>query len=166
MTRIYGTAGADGKRFAYPLLLAAAADAWGWRALPRIERSQRGKPFFPDRPDRWFSISHSGGYALCALSGAGAVGVDIEGIRPRRAGLPEWCLSPAELSRFDGSWRDFYRFWTLKEAWCKREDIPLCPPARLVTPPPCPHKGYEGADWAAAVCCADSPPGEIVWVTL
>lgn len=162
MTVIYGTRGADGRTLDWPLLKLAVRECWGWTALPPVERSPRRKPCLPDWPDRWFSLSHSGGIALCALSFA-PVGVDVEVVRPRRAGLPAYVLSESELAGFDGSWEDFYRLWTLKESWCKREDIPLFPPRELPTPPPCPHKSYAGEDWRAAVCCADAPPQAILW---
>lgn len=164
MTTIYGTRGEDGRTLAWPLLAWAVRDRWGWRTLPLVERSPRGKPFFPGEAGRWFSLSHSGGIALCALSEDGPVGVDVELVRPRRAGLPAYVLSPAELARFDGGWEDFYRLWTLKESWCKREDAPLFPPRQVETPPPCPHGSWAGGDWRGAVCCSGPPPGEIRWV--
>ena len=111
MTVIYGAAGDDGRRLARPLLEEAVKLCWGWDALPPVQRSPRGKPLFQGLDDRWFSLSHSGGLALCALS-LRPVGVDVELIRPRRAGLPAYVLSPEELARFDGSWADFYRLWT------------------------------------------------------
>jgi hypothetical protein len=165
MTVIYGAAGEDGKKIAPALLGQAAKRTWGWGELPAIDRSPRGKPYFPDWPHRWFSISHSGGLALCALSDDGPVGVDIELVRPRRPGLPDYVMAPAERVAWDGTWADFSRVWTLKESWCKREDIPLYPPRNLVTPPPCPHQSYAGEGWRAAVCCSGGPPEEILWLT-
>lgn len=165
MTVIYGAAGDDGRRFAWQLLEAAVRLRWGWEALPPVERSPRGKPLFQGMDDRWFSLSHSGGMALCALSGH-PVGVDVELTRPRRAGLPAYALSPDELARFDGTWEDFYRLWTLKESWCKREDAPLFPPREVPAPPPCPHQSYAGEGWRAAVCCHDAPPEEIVFLDI
>ena len=163
MTVIYGTAGEDGRRLAWPLLEQAVRLHWGWTSLPLVERSPRGKPFFPGLTDRWFSLSHSGGTALCALSDA-PVGVDVELVCPRRAGMPLRVLSQGELAQFDGSWADFYRLWTLKESWCKREDSPLYPPQAVKFPPPCPHESYAGEDWRAAVCCHDSPPRSVIWL--
>lgn len=164
MTVIYGVRGQTGRALARPLLAWAARDCWGWEALPPVERSPRGKPCFSGLDGYWFSLSHSGGLALCALSDEGPVGVDAELVRPRRAGLPGYALSADELARFDGSWRDFYRMWTLKESWCKREDAPLFPPRAVETPPSCPHRSYAGEDWEGAVCCCGAPPGEIRWV--
>ena len=76
MTAVYGTRGEDGRTLAWPMLAWAVRDRWGWRTLPPVERSPRGKPFFPGEAGRWFSLSHSGGIALCALSEDGPVGVD------------------------------------------------------------------------------------------
>lgn len=163
MTIIYGVSGDDGRQLAWPLLSYAVRDAWGWKRLPPVERSPRGKPLFAGLDDRWFSLSHSGGLALCALSDF-PVGVDVELVRPRRPGLPAYALSEHELAAFDGSWEDFTRIWTLKESWCKREDAPLYPPREVVTPPPCPHRGYAGEGWRAAVCCDGEPPNAILWV--
>lgn len=163
MTAIYGAAGTDGRRLAWPLLEAAVRLHWGWPSLPPVDRSPRGKPLFPGREDRWFSLSHSGGLALCALSAA-SVGVDIEVVRPRRACLPQRLLSREELARCDGTWEDFYRLWTLKESWCKREDTPLYPPQRAAVPPDCPCKSYAGVGWRGAVCCHGAPPEDIIWL--
>ena len=164
MTALYGTEGVDGRLLAWSLLAWAIQDCWGWPSLPPVERSSRGKPSFSGVEDRWFSLSHSGGLALCALSDDGPVGVDVELVRPRRAGLPAYALSPGELARCDGSWEEFFRLWTLKESWCKREDAPLFPPRQLGTPPPCPHRSYAGAGWQGAICCSGTPPEEIRWV--
>lgn len=45
-------------------------------AVP-ISREERGKPFLRDRQDLFFNISHSGEYAVCAVS-EHPVGIDIE----------------------------------------------------------------------------------------
>ena len=52
MTVVYGVKGEDGRALDWPLLALAARECWGWAALPPVERSPRGKPYFPDRPDR------------------------------------------------------------------------------------------------------------------
>ncbi len=164
MTWLFGMQGEDGKRLSRPLLRRAAALAWGWRALPELARSGRGKPYFWHWPERWFSLSHSGGLTLCALSDDGPVGVDVEVERPRRPGLMAYALSPAEQAACRGDWGEFYRLWTLKESWCKREDSPLYPPREVVTPPPCPHRSYTGPGWRGAVCCSGTPPEDVLWM--
>ena len=164
MTWLFGMQGEDGKRLSRPLLRRAAALAWGWRALPELARSGRGKPYFRHWPEKWFSLSHSGGLTLCALSDDGPVGVDVEVERPRRPGLMAYALSPAEQAACRGDWGACYRLWTLKESWCKREDSPLYPPRKVVTPPPCPHRSYTGPGWRGAVCCSGTPPEDVLWM--
>jgi len=163
MTVIYGIRGEEGRTLSRPLLARAVRLAWGWEELPPMEVSRRGKPCFSTHPQNWFSLSHSGGIALCALSDAGPVGVDVELVRPHREGLPQYALSPEELADFDGSWEDFARLWTVKESWCKREDMPLFPP-RKAGAPDCPCRSYAGEDWRGAVCCSDEPPENIIWL--
>jgi len=76
-----------------------------------------GKPHAVGLPP--FSIAHAGAWVLCALSGAGAVGVDIEPLVPREA-LPRF------LGVFDRHERAAARsaraalaIWTTKEAALK-----------------------------------------------
>ena len=166
MTVIYGIRGEDGRALSRPLLAAAVRAAWGWNVMPGLKCSKRGKPEFDGAEGRWISLSHSGGYALCALSEDGPVGVDIEVVRPHRNGLPLYALNEKELAGFDGSWENFARIWTLKESWCKREDTPLFPPREVMTPPPCPHGSYAGEGWRAALCCCGEVPREILWLDL
>lgn len=164
MTVIYGIRGEDGRKLSRPLLARAVRLLWGWETLPPVAESPRGKPYFPDHPGKWFSLTHSGGIALCALSDAGPVGVDVEVVRPHREGLPRYAFSEEELAEFDGSWEDFARLWTRKESRCKRQDSPLFPPRRAEVPD-CPCKSYAGEDWRGAVCCSDEPPEDIFWLT-
>jgi hypothetical protein len=154
----------DGRKLSRPLLAVAVKERWGWEQVPEFHLSPRGKPEFEGVEGRWFSLSHSGGYALCALSEDGPVGVDIEVVRHHREGLPRYAMNEEELSEFDGSWAEFARVWTLKESWCKREDTPLFPPREVPTPPPCPHGWYEGENWRAAVCCSGPVPEKIRWL--
>ena len=95
------------------------------RGLPRdaaVERLPAGKPVLCGREDVFFSLSHSGRYALCAVSGS-AVGADVQEIRPARTGIarrfhPEeraWLESlPAEERN-----EALFRLWARKEAWVK-----------------------------------------------
>lgn len=164
MTVLFAIKGDDGRVLSRPLLAAAVREHWGWEEQPELERSPRGKPEFAGRPGCWMSLSHSGGYALCALSDDGPVGVDIELVRPHRENLPRYALSQTELEGFDGSWEEFTRLWTLKESRCKMEDSPLFPPRNVETPPPCPCAQFSGEGWRAAVCCCGTPPPEIRWL--
>lgn len=164
MTVVYGMHGEDGRELSRPLLAVAVKKLWGWEETPALVRSGRGKPEFSGRPEHWMSLSHSKGYALCALSDDGPVGVDIETVRPHRSALPRRIMTDDEFSAFDGTWEDFCRVWVLKESFCKMTDSPLLPPRKISTPPNCPHKIWEGDGWRAAVCCAGLPPAEIIWL--
>ena len=81
--------------------------------LPLISATEQGKPFFPTRPDIFFSLSHSGNFVLCALSDT-PVGIDIEKIRPLKPGIDERVRSQEERTCFD-----FFSSWVLKESFIK-----------------------------------------------
>lgn len=49
--------------------------------LPPLALTEQGKPYFPDVPAVHFSLSHTNGAVLAALSAA-PVGVDVERLRP------------------------------------------------------------------------------------
>ena len=164
MTVVYGTSGSNGRSLSRSLLAAAVKDLWGWEEVPPLERSPRGKPEFSGKPGHWLSLSHSKGYALCALSDEGPVGVDIEVVRPHRKNLPRYAMTAEEFSAFDGTWESFCRVWVLKESFCKMTDSPLFPPRKVSTPPNCPHKIWTGEGWQAAVCCTALPHPEIIWL--
>lgn len=150
---------------AQALLALALRDAWGWAETPPAARGVFGKPCFPDFPDRQFSLSHTAGLCLCALSDAGAVGTDIERVRPRRPGLPRYVMSEEELAAFDGTWEDFARIWTLKEAFVKLRGGSVFPPRKIPVPPPVPCRCYAGEGWRAALCAEGGElPEEIRWV--
>lgn len=154
-----------GRGDAYALLSALLLEERGLEELPAIARTQRGKPFFPDRPELAFSLSHSGDLALCAL-GKGQLGADIERVRPRREGLSAYALSQLELSWFQarGSrWEDFYTLWTLKEARVKCTGQGLSRPPREIAVPligPGEQTDFQGFSftalagegWRGAVC--------------
>ncbi|WP_394789535.1 4'-phosphopantetheinyl transferase family protein [Rhodoferax sp.] len=84
-----------------------------------------GAPVLLSHPDIHLSLSHSADWAACAVSDA-AVGVDIEAperLRDTRR-LASAVYSEAELRSAEGlgpisAEQQFYRIWTLKEAWLK-----------------------------------------------
>ena len=94
---------------AWRLLALALKQIYNMDELPRVEREAGGKPFFPERRDISFNISHSHGAVVCAVHDA-PVGVDIERLRraPRR--LAGEMTDP-----------EFFRRWTAKEASIKRD---------------------------------------------
>ncbi len=67
------------------LLAEALARERGLTGLPTIAAGANGKPFFPDRSDLQFNLSHSHSAAVCALHHL-PIGVDVERLRPAPGG--------------------------------------------------------------------------------
>lgn len=96
-----------------------------------LEIDALGRSSFPARPDLGMSISHSGEGIACAAA-TGAVGIDIEDLsRPRdflalaaQVHSSQQCLQLAAQAE-DARAESFYRWWTLKEAWLKRQGLGL-----------------------------------------
>lgn len=90
-----------------------------------------GKPAVDGGPE--FNLTHTGGLAALAISRDGALGLDIEALRPIEDGVARHHFSAAEyarLSRLDpGDWLGgFYRCWTRKEAVIKACGLGLSMP--------------------------------------
>lgn len=88
-------------------------------------RSAKGKPYLPDS-DIHFSLSHSGIWALLAVTTNGPIGVDIESIKVGRnlSAIAKHYYHPQELAHLESLTNEhrgdyFYRLWTLKEAFFK-----------------------------------------------
>ena len=158
-----------GEGDAYALLSALLVEAWGVEPLPEIARTREGKPYFPDRPDLQFSLSHSGSLSLCALADT-PVGADIELVRPRSLKLPRYALSDWEYEWYEsrGSrWEDFYTLWTLKEARVKctgeglfrrpvREvEVPLLEPGAELAREGFRFASLAGEGWRGGLCRRD-----------
>lgn len=97
---------------AYALLWMALRERYGWRQLPEMALTDRGKPYFPEHPEVHFNLSHTSGAALAGLSEC-PLGVDIEKIRP---------ISQRSMERIAGvdSAAEFFRSWVRREARVKR----------------------------------------------
>ena len=103
---------ANDSALARALLQYAFRESFGSDA-PAVEKTPQGKPFFPSRPDVYFSLSHSRSHVLCAF-GDFPVGTDIETFREVSARVPGRICSAEELGQFD-----FFELWTLKESYFK-----------------------------------------------
>ena len=64
-----------------------------------ISRNENGKPYFPALPNICFSISHSNGTVVCALSDGGEVGIDLEYLS-----LPESSEKAEQRKRIAARW--------------------------------------------------------------
>ncbi len=116
-----GTAGFDPSRALAPGRRPAAESAAAWSLLAWALRRDfglgglpaagldGGKPYFPSRPDICFSLSHTRGFVLCALSSR-PVGADVQLISEKDAPFAERLMSQSER-----------RCFTLHELWCLRE---------------------------------------------
>ena len=91
---------------AYGVLLQLLRETLGWRTLPAVACGEAGKPYFPTEPQVQFSLSHTEGAVLAAVS-AGPVGVDVERLRP---------VSPRLRREFDGTRAAFFQNWVRLEA--------------------------------------------------
>ena len=123
---VYAAAGRPGgeKALARRLLALALEREYGLRGMPETAREPGGKPYFPERPDICFNLSHSHGAAVCAIHDR-PVGVDVEKLRP----------APKRLA---GGLKDeaFFRLWTAKEATVKRRGEGIAALRRLEAPDP------------------------------
>ena len=154
-----------GEMDAYELLARAVNRVWGMNALPEIARAEGGKPYFAACPQRQFSLSHSGAFALCALSDA-PVGVDLEMICPRKDGLPAYIFKGDDYGRYlalGGDWPAFYTLWTEVESIIKYTGEGLKAYRRAVLPDGCVISDLSGDDWCAAICAHERAEG-VEWI--
>ncbi|MGR9051629.1 MAG: 4'-phosphopantetheinyl transferase family protein [Gammaproteobacteria bacterium] len=152
-------------RFKLPLLRARYAASHGHlrRILARyldtapedivIAADAYGKPFLPDRPERVFNLSHTAEYMAVAVGAGCRLGVDIETCRRRSdpEGIVDKCFGQEEIAYWyalsdAAKHREFFRFWTRKEAFVKASGygislglerciIDPCNPERMLSVP-------------------------------
>ena len=79
--------------------------------LPERALDAGGAPYFPARPDIRFSLSHTRGFALCAVSRS-RVGCDAQLIAEKDLAFAERLATARERADF-----------TLHELWCLRESV-------------------------------------------
>jgi phosphopantetheinyl transferase len=134
-----------------------------------------GKPVLAGRDDVWFSLSHSGVYALCAVSD-GPVGADVQEFR--RAGLSiarRFCPDEREfLSALPEAEREsaLIRLWARKESWIKAASgdrtLALDEYSVLRCAPPWHFRDYAlPGGYSAAVCAErDDFPQEAAFISI
>ena len=102
----------NGSTAVYSLLDYAFQAEFG-EPLPEIKKTSAGKPFFPDKPEIHFSLSHARTHVLCALSDH-PVGIDIESPRDVSERAIRFFCSPEEFMLFNP-----LELWVLKESYIK-----------------------------------------------
>lgn len=88
----------------------------------KYKTNKYGKPYLINS-EVCFNISHSGNWVVCAVS-QGAVGIDVESIKPVDFSLVSKFFSEAEIQNFNEVPEPqkldyFYDLWTLKESFIK-----------------------------------------------
>ena len=84
-------------------------------------KTQDGKPFLEKDPELHFNLSHSGNYAVCAVSEQ-EVGIDIQVIQEPKDSLLKYCCTEQEVKRIRESVSPaaaFTAVWSWKEAFMK-----------------------------------------------
>ena len=89
---------------------------FGKDAFDKIKYGEHEKPFFEHGP--FFSISHSGKYAVLAVSDE-EIGVDIEMRDEPKIAVSKRCFLDEEQEYANLSTENFLRIWTAKEAVLK-----------------------------------------------
>lgn len=97
----------------------------------KIERTDRGKPYFPNQPKLHFSISHSGDYWACAMANQ-PIGLDLQEHVTRKGETLEvaaarYCRMAqrffhpreAEYVKQEDSYLRFFQIWAARESYVK-----------------------------------------------
>lgn len=119
-----GTSESEKSILARRALGALLAEYYGITMLPRIEKDANGKPFFHDRPDIHFSLSHCKAAVMAAVDRL-PIGCDVEDIQTDAP--PELLASgfsveeSVRIVAADFPPLELTRIWTRKEALAKRE---------------------------------------------
>ncbi len=81
---------------------------------------EHGKPYIKELPDLPFSITHSGGFWVCAV-GEGEVGLDLQEVRDRETEkIARRFFHPSETAWLRSRGPDeFFRLWAAKESYVK-----------------------------------------------
>lgn len=176
---VYGMQHEHSRTLTLPLLERAALLHWGLSSLPPLERTERGKPFFPDRPELHFNISHSADRIVCAL-GSAPVGLDLQVHRPSRTAFLDRLCTPEErvwLKERQDSPSAFARLWSMKESRCKYSGQGLTfPISNIAVPLPLAEERQltldrlvfslrSGTDWQLCLCSSQPWEGEVQWLT-
>lgn len=118
------------RRLSGYLLLAHILSRWTMKAeagspnLAHYRTEAGGKPYLCGYPEIQFNLSHSGRYAVCAVSSE-PVGIDIQERRERHGNLAARFFSQEENEQLAECHTEeereelFFRFWCAREAYVK-----------------------------------------------
>jgi 4'-phosphopantetheinyl transferase len=157
------------------LLMAALADAGLPTELGALTWTDQGRPKLPVRGD--FNIAHSAGRVLCAWADRGAIGIDVEHLRPVDPEDYASVLSPAEQRQVAGASepsRAFLQIWIVKEAIAKAagsgligESLPdtsAAPPIRFAS------RAWHLTQWEDAryvtALATDLDTAQVEWISM
>lgn len=84
---------------------------------------EKGKPMLKDSTNKFFNISHSGDWVICAISDK-EVGIDIEKIKEARLNVANRYFTASEIKSLNSLEAQeqnelFFTFWTVKESYLK-----------------------------------------------
>lgn len=127
-----------------------------------LKKGPYGKPYLTEYPEIHFNISHSGGWAVCALASM-PCGVDIQERRPIRSRrMVERTMNAREqrqiLEAEDGT-GEFIRLWTYKESCIKLSGEGLHQDMKTLKAPACHQFFWLEKDLAG--CVAAEEPFQI-----
>lgn len=95
-------------------------------SIIKIAKEAHGKPYLVNFPDWVFNLSHSAGHWVIAVAKECQLGIDLERYKKRInvSGLVHKCFAPEEIEYWEAlaeadQLKEFYRFWTRKEAFVK-----------------------------------------------
>ena len=124
-----------------------------------LKKGPYGKPYLTGYPEIHFNISHSGGWAVCALASM-PCGVDIQerrSIRSRR--MVERTMNAREQRQIreaeDGT-GEFIKLWTYKESCIKLSGEGLHQDMKTLKPPACHQFFWLEKDLAGCVAGEES----------
>lgn len=91
-----------------------------------VKRDKNNKPYLENTIGLKFNISHTEGLVLLAISKR-EVGIDVEKINFKFEfkDILENCFTKDEIINIDNNIINFYRYWTVKEAYLKCDGIGL-----------------------------------------
>ena len=106
----------------FMLLRLALWQIHGINEAVEFEFGEFEKPRLMNHPDIFFSLSHSGNVAACAVS-SNNIGVDVQKVKPIKNKLAKRVLTGEEYSIFLNSPKPddyFCEIWTVKESFLKK----------------------------------------------